>query len=136
MSERQKRSLTILLALLAVFAVAGVAATMSDTEFTDSVAPCDGVISNEGTRDGSDTESGGDVLTAEEEDVAIDIAGAYFVAQTDFTRDQFDWKVEAAAHDNDGQWWARVSATPKDDTTSILPLGRFSPYLCNRLQRI
>jgi hypothetical protein len=57
-------------------------------------------------------------LSPGDQDDAVDIARAYFVAKTDFTGDQFDWKLEAAAKDNEGRWWVRVSATPKDDTSS------------------
>ena len=123
MSERQKRSPTILLALLLAFAVMGVAgcdgnaengAANSETGSTDAAMADDRAIT-EDTQDSPDADSSSDVLAAEREEAAIDIAGAYFVAKTDFTTDQFDWKVEAAAQDNDGQWWARVSAVPKDD---------------------
>jgi len=56
-------------------------------------------------------------LSVEQVDAAIDIARAYFVAKTDFTGDQFSWSLETAARDNEGRWWARVSAAPTSDTS-------------------
>ncbi len=46
---------------------------------------------------------------------ALSIAIAWFVGpETEYTSDQFDWAVESLVQDNEGVWWARVSATPRD----------------------
>lgn len=134
--RRENRRLTARLGLLlfvAVVAASGCSGdsddgtTTSATESGAAVSADGGTTTVEDPDDGSATtgagasdDSGGGsdgVMTAEQEHAAIDIAGAYFVSRTDFTRDQFEWKVEAAAQDDDGQWWARVSATPKGGVT-------------------
>ena len=122
-----------MLALLLVLAVTGVSGCNSDDDSAKNEAdPIGAETTNDDAAASDDAEddsgSGGDTLSTEMEEGAIDIAGAYFVANTDFTKDQFDWKVEAAAQDNDGQWWARVSVTPKDDMSlDTLQVYVYSP---------
>lgn len=135
MTVRRKQSLTILLALLAALVALTLAGCgdssgdepttsapqSSEPASTDTVAT---ETSNSGTQattetsaqdtSGADSVSG---LTSEEQDDALDIAKAYLVGLTDFTSDQFDWNLEAAAQDSEGGWWVRVSAVPKNDTS-------------------
>ena len=122
--SKQTALLRMVLALLLMFALVGAVACSSST--TD-----EGTASGEtdATTDGDsgETPSASSGLSAEQENQAIDIAAAYFVAQTDFTKDQFEWTVEAAAQDNDGQWWARVSADPGDTSLEIEQIYVFSP---------
>lgn len=115
----------MMLALLLMFALVGAVACSdgSTDETTTSTTDSD---------DGADSDSGEDSsassgLDAEQEDQAIDIAAAYFVAKTDFTRDEFEWTLEAVAQDNDGQWWARVSADPGDASLEIEQIYVYSP---------
>lgn len=58
-----------------------------------------------------------ETLSADQADAAIDIARAYFVAKTEFTSDQFEWVLETAVRDDEGRWWARVSAAPTSDSS-------------------
>jgi hypothetical protein len=129
MSECHKRSLTILFVTLMVLAAMSLTgcggaddeAATGGTGSTDPAAADTQATTSEGTEattEASGTASAGGALTGEEQDDAVDIAQAYLVAKTDYTSDQFDWKLEAAARDNDGGWWVRVSATPKDDTAA------------------
>ncbi len=67
-------------------------------------------------------------LDAEQVDAAIDIARAYFVGTTDFTGDQFEWTLEAAARDDEGRWWARVTAEPTSDPSLSLEAEQIFVY--------
>jgi len=84
------------------------------------VAGCSGDSADEGTDDPAEEvateEAAGDTAAPDAED-AVDIAQAYFVAQTDFTSDQFAWAAEELVEADDGTWYARVTATPNDDGT-------------------
>ncbi len=112
----------IMLALLLMFALVGVVAC-SDSS-TDEATTSTNDSADADSEEDSSASSG---LTAEQEDQAIDIAAAYMVGTTDFTKDQFEWTVEAVARDNDGQWWARVSADPGDASLEIEQIYVFSP---------
>jgi hypothetical protein len=138
MNAHQKGSLTIVVAIIVVIAAAFLTACRetADDEAGASAsgstvsAAQDAVATTEGGEQNTSQMDSSGGLPAGEQERAVDIARAYFVAKTDFTGDQFDWKLEAAAQDNEGSWWARVSATPKDgissDTVQIyvkLPAG-------------
>ena len=112
----------MMLVLLLMFALVGVVACSDSSTDEATTSRTDSADSDSG--EGSSASSG---LDAEQEDQAIDIAAAYFVAKTDFTKDQFEWKVVAAAQDNDGQWWARVSADPGDATMEIEQIYVYNP---------
>ena len=66
-----------------------------------------------GPADGDDA---GDTSQSELEDDAIGTARAWFVAKTEFTADEFEWAVEGFAQAEDGSYYARVSATPIDQS--------------------
>lgn len=93
-----------------------VAVTAGDRVTTDEVIEDDVVATTDDPTDGdAEAEPETEGLSAEQADAAIDIARAYFVAKTDFTGDQFEWTLTTAARDNEGRWWARVSAEPSSD---------------------
>jgi len=135
MSARRKWSLTILLAILvALVAVilAGCGDSSGDESTTSAPQSSDSTSTDTVTTDASDKgvqaaaetstqdTSGADSvsgLTSEEQDHALGIAKAYLVGLTDFTSDQFDWNLEAAAQDSEGGWWVRVSAVPRNDAS-------------------
>ncbi len=124
MHQRFGRTLKVSLLALLLIAVLGVCACSSDSG--EDVTTGDEATQEEAAQDeAADTSTV--ELTAEQEDSAIDIAAAYFVAQTDYTRDQFTWAVEAVAQDNDGQLWARVSATPEDPSLETEQIYVYSP---------
>ena len=100
----------------------GEADTATDDTVSDDTVSNDNVSNDNVSGDTvSDDSAGADPasfgLSARQTDDAIDIARAYFVAVTDYTGDQFDWTLVAAAQDDDGQWWARVSAMAKEGTS-------------------
>jgi len=126
MSAHQKGGLTILLAMIVMIAAVNLTACGGAVDDQQVTSTSGSTVSEPNT---SETDSAGG-LPAGEQERAVDIAGAYFVAKTDFTRNQFEWKLEAAVRDKEASWWARVSATPKDgissDTVQIyvkLPAG-------------
>ena len=104
---------TRIVALLAVCVLLSLAAVGVAGCSSDEPAEETSESGNEETTDGSAATDG--EMPSEED--AADIARAYFVAQTDFTGDQFDFAVEAMTEADDGTWYARVTATPKDDDT-------------------
>lgn len=112
----------VMLALLLIFVLVG-AIACSDSS-TDEATTSTTDSTDADSEEDSSASSG---LDAEQEDQAIDIAAAYFVAKTDFTKDQFEWTLEAVAQDNDGQWWARVSADPGDASLEIEQIYVYSP---------
>jgi hypothetical protein len=139
-SARRKGTITILLAIVIVIAAASLSAcgdtasdettmstagstasTAGDTAASEAVSEATGnsveTAAGAAGQDTGETDPAAGLSPGDQDD-AVDIARAYFVAKTDFTGDQFDWKLEAAAKDNEGRWWVRVSATPKDDTSS------------------
>ncbi|MBN2205256.1 MAG: hypothetical protein JW767_09565 [Thermoleophilia bacterium] len=95
-------------------------ATTRQTEPT-ATSTVDGVV------DDHENDTGSATLTAEQRADAIDVAGAYLAAKTDFKRPQFGWKVEAAARADDGTWYARISASPQDASMEVEQIYVYSP---------
>ena len=59
----------------------------------------------------------GDISESQLRDGGLNIAIAWFVGpETYYTSDQFDWAVESLLRDNEGDWWARASTTPRDSS--------------------
>jgi len=120
--------LFFLAVLLAVMAAAGLTGCGEAEEAADTDTTVGEAVPNEATGaddagtaeaaegqavDDQDQRSGSQ-LSAEDEEDAADMAGAYLVAQTDFTSDQFDWAVLSVVEDDEGEIWAKVRAAPKD----------------------
>lgn len=140
MSARRKGTITILVAIVTVIVAVSLPTcgdTASDKTTTSTVGSTASTAENMAASEAASDATGNSMDTAAEaagqetsemdsaaglspadQDNAVDIAQAYFVAKTDFTSNQLDWKLEAAAKDNEGSWWVRVSATPKDDSSS------------------
>ena len=108
MKKKLVIALSITICLLLIILSASCTKT-TDTKVAEQVVE---------TEPGQETElkeEEGDASQDELKKDALDIAIAWFVGpETDYTADQFDWKVESFVEDNEGTWWARISATPKD----------------------
>jgi hypothetical protein len=104
--------------------------TAGDRPTTDQVIEDDVAATTVETTVDEDPPTGPETegLDSEQVDAAIDIARAYFVAKTDFTGDQFEWTLETAARDQEGRWWARVSASPESDPSMSLEAEQIYVY--------
>jgi hypothetical protein len=120
MQERTKRMLAWMLALTLVVALVGLSACTgsSDEDEGDDTETSD--TTSDETTEEDDTDEGdaaSDPSDAELEDGAIAISKAYF-GQFSAVGDSSmaDFSVAVMVKDSEGNWWARVVATPEDSS--------------------
>jgi hypothetical protein len=107
--------LAIVVLAVALALVAGAGCTTDSGNGESNGGSQNGDSGGDGGSDNGDAGNGSDDMSqAEMEEEAVRTAKAWFVAKTDFTSDQFDFAVEGFAQADDGSYYARVSATPKD----------------------
>lgn len=122
MSQGWRRFLAAALVALMMVALAGVAGCTAD-ETGDETAATEATGGEDATTDADTTDAGtetadeeiDDATAAEMMDDAKDMAQAWMVGPgSDLTADDFTFTTETMVQDDEGGWWARVSAAPVD----------------------
>ena len=112
-------TLRVLAAIALLVAVLGVAGcTNDDVEdpvMDEAVTSTSDEAAADDEGDDADGSSAVGVSETELREGALNTAIAWFVGpMSDYTEDDFDWNVESLVEDDEGAWWARVSAQPND----------------------
>ena len=114
MEDRTKKALSWLVVLALAVALVGVAACTSSSEHDEDTE----TETSDTGGDSSDESAGDDAASdpgdAELEDGAIAISKAYFGQFAAVDSSEVDFAVAVMVEDSEGNWWARVTATPND----------------------